>query len=119
MCCMRVLKWIAIAAVAVILVAIGYLSLQPDPGPYIVALRSDTPEQVSVALDAILTGDTEVIYQGRPYPPVPTDKLDVLGARYMSKAMGMSGEPLKGDTVVWVGFVNRIVSTLNTRARRP
>ena len=93
----KVLKILAILIGLAGVIAFGYLAIQPDPGPYTVALHSDTPEQVSDALDAILAGDTTIVYDGATYPPVPTEDLQMLGMRYIRKIMVPSGEPLRGE----------------------
>lgn len=110
----RILKWIAIGSVTAILIGVTYLALQPDPGPYLIALRSDTPEQVEKALGVILADDTVVTYDGAAYPAVSTEDLIVLGQRYFQKASGNSLEPLKGDTAVWIGFARRVAEKLRS-----
>lgn len=107
----KILKWTGLALIAALLAGGAYLAFQPDPGPYLVALRSDTPEQVSKALDALLVSDTGV-YEGSAYPPATTEQLQTLHMRYFKKASGDAGEPLKGDTSTWVSFVNRISSAI-------
>ena len=113
----KIVKACAAVLGLVFLGGIVYLSLRPDPGPYIVALRSDTPEQVQKALDAVLTSDTVIIYDGRTFTPPTFQELQTLGQRYFEKASGQSDEPLKGDTAAWVGFANRVNSFLWTRPR--
>jgi hypothetical protein len=49
----KILKWLIGAAAAALLAGVVYLAFQQDPGPYLVALRSDRPPQVSEALDAL------------------------------------------------------------------
>ncbi len=106
--------------VILILLAAGavYLLTQPDPGPYIVALRSDTPDQVKRALDAILAADSAIAYDGRTYPPVATDDLQKLGWRYYYKSTGQTREPLKGDTATWMGFANRVADKIRSSPGR-
>lgn len=111
----RIAKWTGVGILGLAATGLIYLATRPDPGPYVVALRSDTPEQVSQALDAILAGDTQIIYDGNTYPPVSPEQLQVLGMRYFMKANGQTGEPLKGDTAIWIGFTTRISDALRTR----
>lgn len=108
----KILKGFGITCVILLLGGMVYLSIQPDPGPYLVALRSDTPRQVSKALDAILSADTEIAYDGSRYPAVAKDDLWVLGQRYFQKATGNSREPLKGDTATWMEFANRVATKI-------
>lgn len=106
------LKWAGIVFLSLLGVGVVYLAVQPDPGPYIVALRSDTPEQVAEALDSILSADTMITYKGRAYPPLQYHELAALGLRYFRKATGQSQEPLKGDTATWMNFADRMAPAI-------
>lgn len=111
---LKLLKWGGALFVIFIFIGLAYLAVHPDPGPYLVALRSDTPEQVAKALDA-LAGDTRV-YNGT-YPTVTIEDLRVLGRRYYRKATGQSQEPLIGDTAAWMGFAGRVVTLIQSESQ--
>ncbi|MBI4177957.1 hypothetical protein HY522_00860 [bacterium] len=109
-------KWIIAGLIVALVLGLAYLSMTPDPGPYLVALRSDHPDQVSEALDA-LEGDTRV-YNG-VYPAVEMEDLQDLGRRYYRKYTGQSQEPLIGDTAAWIGFAHRITRMIYERQVPP
>lgn len=111
-------KWICIVFLITAGIGLAYLAVQPDPGPYLVAFRSDRPEQVSRALDAILTSDTVISYDGGAFPPASTEELEVLGLRYFHKATGQAREPLQGDTAAWLGFAHRVRVAIQSRPNR-
>ncbi len=113
----KLLKITAISVTAALVIAFTYAYLRPDPGPYLVALRSDTPEQVEKALKAIVSADTMIYYDGRMYAPLNTDQLMVLSQRYFLKASGLVNEPLIGDSEAWVRMANRAM--LKAQAELP
>lgn len=115
----KFVKWVGLVILISIIIGVTYLSVKPDPGPYIVALRSDTPDQVSKALDAILAGDTLIHYDGNTYPPLTIEQLQVIGMRLFGKATGQAREPLQGDTAAWMGFANRVATGIQTRIHKP
>ncbi len=115
----KILKWFGLVILILIIIGVTYLSTKSDPGPYIVVLRSDTPDQVSKALDAVLAADTFIHYDGRDYPPLTTEELQALGMRLFGKATGQAREPLQGDTAIWMGFANRVATAIQTRIHNP
>ncbi|OGH55845.1 MAG: hypothetical protein A3G34_00300 [Candidatus Lindowbacteria bacterium RIFCSPLOWO2_12_FULL_62_27] len=119
----KVLKWSCVGLLAILAAGIAYLAVQPDPGPYLVALRSDTPEQAGRALDAILAAEVDtpsgsIQYDGATFPPVSTEDLAMLGLRFYRKATGQAREPMKGDTSTWMDYSERVRRAVIVR-RRP
>lgn len=102
----KVLKITGLVLIAATAGLAVYIWLQPDPGQYIVARHSDTPEQVAAALDSVL-----------PDTSVTADQLQTLATRYHLKIQGGTNEPIKGDTVTWREFRDRVIVELNRRGR--
>lgn len=102
----KIFKGLGLLVVAGLVALFVYIWIQPDPGQYVVARHSDTPDQVSAALDSVL-----------PDTGVSVDQLQTLATRYHLKIMGGTNEPLKGDTATWRSFRDRVIVELNRRGR--